>query len=233
MYRSFDVAMRSPSGMQPIAPLHQAQAVAREYLPFTVRVVETDAALRKAVQIRHAAYARHIAPNLAVALQEPERLDKVPGAVVLLAESKVDGSPLGTMRIQTNKFGPLTLEQSVELPTWMKGLGLAEASRLGITQDKVGRMVKTVLFKAFYLYCLHNGIAHMVITARSPVDRMYDRLLFQDVYPGMGYVPLEHVFNLPHRILQLDVQRAQAMWQDADHPLLGFMCDTEHPDLMV
>jgi hypothetical protein len=233
MYRPLEIALRSTTAVPPFAVQPPAQAVAQEYLPFTVRVVDTEAALHKAVQIRHAAYARHIAPHLALALQAPEALDRVPGAVVLLAESKVDGSPLGTMRIQTNRHGPLTLEQSVELPQWMQGLGLAEASRLGITQEKVGRMVKTVLFKAFYLYCLHNGIAHMVITARSPVDRMYDRLLFQDVYPGMGYVPLEHVFNLPHRIMQLDVQRAQAMWQDAGHPLLGFMCDTEHPDLMV
>ncbi len=233
MYRPLEIALRSTTAAPPFAVQPPAQAVAQEYLPFTVRVVDTEAALDKAVQIRHAAYARHIAPHLALALQAPEALDRVPGAVVLLAESKVDGSPLGTMRIQTNRHGPLTLEQSVELPQWMQGLGLAEASRLGITQEKVGRMVKTVLFKAYYLYCLHNGIAHMVITARSPVDRMYDRLLFQDVYPGMGYVPLEHVFNLPHRIMQLDVQRAQAMWQDAGHPLLGFMCDTEHPDLMV
>ncbi len=233
MYRSLEIDLRSTSVPPPVAVQPPVRAVSQEYLPFTVRVVDTDAALHKAVHIRHAAYARHIAPHLAHALQAPEALDRVPGAVVLLAESKVDGSPLGTMRIQTNRYGPLTLEQSVELPQWMQGLGLAEASRLGITQEKVGRMVKTMLFKAYYLYCLRNGIAHMVITARSPVDRMYDRLLFQDVYPGMGYVPLEHVFNLPHRIMQLDVQRAQAMWQEAGHPLLGFMCDTDHPDLMV
>ncbi len=114
MYRPLEIALRSTTAAPPFAVQPPAQAVAQEYLPFTVRVVDTEAALHKAVQIRHAAYARHIAPHLALALQAPEALDRVPGAVVLLAESKVDGSPLGTMRIQTNRHGPLTLEQSVE-----------------------------------------------------------------------------------------------------------------------
>ena len=39
-------------------------AVTEERLPFTVRVVRTDAQLRKAVAIRQAAYARHV-PALA------------------------------------------------------------------------------------------------------------------------------------------------------------------------
>ncbi|NIC39535.1 hypothetical protein HA630_00455, partial [Aquabacterium sp. A08] len=64
-----------------------------------------------------------------------------------------------------------------------------------------------------------------------PIDRQYDRLLFQDVYPGMGYVPLAHVFNLPHRVMQLNVSGAQALWAEQGHPLLDFMCHTEHRDI--
>lgn len=209
------------------------QEVATELLPFTVRVVQSPKELDKAVAIRHAAYARHLEPAIADALRAPEPLDSMPGVAVLLAESKLDGSPLGTMRIQTNAYRPLTLESSVTLPEWMAGKRLAEATRLGITQDKVGRVVKTVLFKAFYLYCLREQIDHMVITARAPIDRQYDRLLFQDLHPGMGYVPLAHVFNLPHRVMHLNVPGAQALWDSADHPMLGYMCHTEHPDLWI
>ncbi|WP_157826890.1 N-acyl amino acid synthase FeeM domain-containing protein [Macromonas nakdongensis] len=204
-----------------------------ESLPFTVRVVRESADLQKAVAIRHAAYARHLAPSMTAALQQPEALDQAPGVVVLLAESKVDGSPLGTMRIQTNTHRPLTLEQSMTLPDWMAGHGLAEATRLGITQDKVGRVVKTVLFKAYYLYCLLHDIRYMVITARAPIDRQYDRLLFQDVYPGMGYMPLEHVFNLPHRIMYLDVYNVERLWKSEGHPLSDYMFHTRHPDLVL
>jgi hypothetical protein len=137
------------------------------------------------------------------------------------------------MRIQTNEYRPLSLQSSLSVPAWMAGRRLAEATRLGITHDKVGRVVKTVLFKAFYLYCLREQVDHMVITARAPIDRQYDRLLFQDLHPGMGYVPLAHVFHLPHRIMHLNVPGAQALWEAADHPMLGYMCHTAHPDLMV
>jgi hypothetical protein len=204
-----------------------------EHLPFTVRLVRTQSDLDKAVQIRHAAYARHLEPCLSEALRQSEPQDLLPGTVILLAESKLDGSPLGTMRIKTNVHGPLGLQESVDLPDWMQGKSLAEATRLGITQERVGRLVKVMLFKAYYLYCIEQGIDHMVITARSPVDRQYDRMLFRDVHPGMGYVPLAHVFNLPHRVMFLDVVNAEANWDDADHPMLGFMCDTLHPDLRI
>lgn len=204
-----------------------------EALPFTVRLAQAPADLEKAVAIRHAAYARHLAPSMTAALQRPEALDHAPGVAVLLAESKLDGSPLGTMRIQTNAHRPLTLEQSLTLPDWMAGHGLAEATRLGITQDKVGRVVKTVLFKAYYLYCLLHDIRYMVITARAPIDRQYDRLLFQDVYPGMGYVPLAHVFNLPHRIMYLDAFHVEQLWTSQGHPLSDYMFNTRHPDLKL
>lgn len=219
--------------MQP-APLDnpaRRRHVVLETLPFTVRVARDSEALNKAVAIRHAAYARHLDESVTAALKQPEALDRADGVVVLLAESKLDGSPIGTMRLQTNVHRPLMLEQSIALPDWMAGLGLAEATRLGVTQDKVGRVVKTVLFKAYYLYCLLNDIRYMVITARSPIDRQYDRLLFQDVYPGMGYVPLQHVFNLPHRLMCFDVFGAEELWKSQGHPLSEYMFHTSHPDI--
>ena len=115
--------------------------------------LESDAeALAKAVHIRHAAYARHV-PDLARNLLQPEEADFSAGSVVLLAQSHLDGSPLGTMRIQTNRYEPLALEQSLALPDDLSGCLLAEATRLGVAEGRVGTLVKTVLFKAFYLYC--------------------------------------------------------------------------------
>jgi hypothetical protein len=238
MFTTFNPAisthLSAPGALAPTGP-RPARGVVKavEHLPFTVRLVRTEADLDKAVQIRHAAYARHLEPRLSEALRQSEPQDTMPGTVILLAESKLDGSPLGTMRIRTNTHGPLALQESVDLPEWMQGKSLAEATRLGITQERVGRLVKVMLFKAYYLYCIEKGIDYMVITARSPIDRQYDRMLFRDVHPGMGYVPLSHVFNLPHRVMFLDVFNAEANWDDADHPMLGFMCDTLHPDLRI
>lgn len=207
-------------------------AMPEELLPFTVRLVRDDEALSKAVEIRHSAYSRHL-PDFAQTLKTAESADMEDGCVVLLAESKLDGSPLGTMRIQTNQFKPLCLETSVQLPDWLKTMRLAEATRLGVTNEKGGRLVTTVLFKAYYMYCLQTGIQWMVIAGRSPVDRMYERLLFSDVFPGLGYIPLAHAGNLPHRIMSFNIPTAQDRWTRTNHPLLGFMCNIHHPDISL
>lgn len=200
-----------------------------ERLPFTVRVVRSEEALHKAVAIRQAAYARHM-PVLAERLKSPEANDHDQGSVVLLAESKMDGSPLGTMRIQTNRFNPLSIEQGVELPAWLRYKSLAEATRLGIDLGHTGRVVKTALFKALYLYCVEADIEWMVVGARSPLDRMYEALLFQDLFPGQ-FIPMRHFNNIPHRVLAFDIPGARARWEEAAHPLLDFMCHTHHPDI--
>ena len=210
------------------APL--AASLPEELLPFTVRLVRNDEDLNKAIEIRHAAYARHL-PMFAETLKTAETDDAEQGVVILLAESKLDASPLGTMRIQTNQYQPLCLEQSIALPEWLSARPLAEATRLGVTNEKGGRLVTTVLFKAYYQYCLQTGIEWMVVTARSPVDRTYDRLLFNDVFPDAGYIPIHHVGNLPHRVMSFNVDTAKDRWTQVKHPLLSFMCSTYHPDI--
>jgi len=204
--------------------------VTEERLPFRVRIVRSEEDLEKAVMIRHTAYGRHV-PELAALLEKAESGDSEPGSVVLLAESKQDGSPVGTMRIQTNRYRRLAVEQSVELPSWLQGTSQAEATRLGVTNNRMGRLVKTALFKAYYQYCLLQEIEWMVITARSPLDRQYEALLFQDVLPGGGFIPMRHVGNIPHRVLAFNVELADYNWRQAKHPLYGFVVQTSHPDI--
>lgn len=215
----------------PVFPVGD-QRMKAESLPFTVRVVSNAADLEKAVRIRHAAYMRHV-PGFAQALTMPEKTDSEQGTVVLLAESKLDASPIGTMRIQTNEAKPLSLEESLPLPAIMATQRLAEATRLGVTQERVGRMVTTALFKAYYQYCVRQRVDWMVITARSPVDRHYDRLLFKDVYPELGYIPFKHVGNLPHRVMALQVSAVHDLWNEASHPLFNFFFRTFHEDINV
>ena len=203
-----------------------------EQLPFTVRLVHDVDDLEKAVRIRHSAYARHL-PAFAATLKEPEREDNESGVTVLLAESKLDGSPLGSMRIQTNQYKPLAVEQSIELPEWMHGKRLAEATRLGVTDGKGGRLVTTVLFKSFYLYCKQIGVDWMVVAGRSPLDRQYDRLLYTDVFPGTGFIPLRHAGNLPHRVMCTETATCEARWAAANNPLFEFAFRTHHPDIQV
>ena len=203
-----------------------------ELLPFVIRRAVSEDDLLKAVDIRHRAYDRHV-PEFAASLRAPESADYDDGALVLLAEAKLDGSPLGTMRIQTNSHSPLRLEESVTLPSWLEGTSQAEATRLGVDQSAIGRLVRIALYKAYYFYCIEADIDWMVITARKPLDQLYESLMFQDVIPGGTLVPMHHVGNMPHRVMAFSVQDAFAKWAAVKHPLFTFVFQTTHPDIRL
>lgn len=215
-----------------IGPIASTVPMPQQRLPFTVRIATDDHRLQKAVALRHRAYARHV-PALGELLRNAEAKDREPGCVVLVAESKLDGEPIGTMRVQTNRYAPLAIEASVALPPSLAHCSLAEATRLGVAVGSLGRVVKTMLFKAFYLYCVAQGIEWIVIGARPPLDRMYEALLFRDLFPGQGCVPLKHAGNIPHRILALDVDGADACWRAARHPMYDLFVHTHHPDIDI
>lgn len=203
-----------------------------ERLPFTIRLVQSADDLDKAVQIRQAAYARHL-PEFARTLITPEQCDYDSDTVVLLAESKLDGSALGSVRIQTNLMQSLHVEESVELPFWLATRRLAEVTRLGIGEGRIGRMVKIALIKACFQYCEQSGIEYAIVTGRAPIDRQYEQLLFSDVFASKEPVPLRHVGNLPHRVMSFEIASGQARWEAAAHPLLNFFRHTHHPDIDI
>lgn len=200
-----------------------------ERLPFRIRVVSGEEALRRVAGMRHSAYARHV-PELAAALREPEEQDYEADTMVLLAEARLDGAPVGTIRVQSNRFGPLGIEHSVELPERLCREPLVEATRLAVAEGRTGRMVKAALIKALYLHCLEADIAFVVAGARPALDRQYEALLMDDLFPGRA-VALQHSGGIAHKVMALDVRGARARWQAARHPLLGFMCDVRHPDI--
>ncbi|SAK54876.1 hypothetical protein AWB80_02032 [Caballeronia pedi] len=200
-----------------------------ERMPFTIRIVRDDAGLQKAVSIRRSAYGRHL-PEFAETMNI-ETSDRDRGTAVLLAESKLDGAPLGTMRIQTNAYGPLAVEQSVRLPDHLGTSRLAEATRLGVAGGMVGRVVKVALCKALWMFCELHEIDYMVITARTPLDREYEAMLFKDVFGLNEFLPMSHVGGLPHRVLAKDVAAARQRWEEARHPLFNYMVNTHHPDI--
>jgi hypothetical protein len=215
-----------------ISTFAREQAKVIERLPFTIKRVQSDEDMRKAVQIRHSAYARHV-PEFAKSLREPELSDYEDGCVVLLAESKLDGSPLGSMRVQTNQGRQLSVEESIALPDWLQGRRLAELSRLGVDGGRVGRLVKIALFKACFEYCENNRIDYLVLTGRTPVDRQYEQLLCTDVFEDKMPVPLHHVGNIPHRVMSFEIATGEERWEAANHPLLGFFRHTRHPDIDI
>jgi len=224
--------MCQPGVLRPAYQHAGAAGKSTERLPFTIRRVDNEADLWKAVRVRHAAYQRHV-PDFARQLVRPEACDYGDDAIVFLAESKLDGTPLGTARMQTNLYEPLHVEDSVALPDWLRGQPLAEMSRLGVDNGRIGRMVKTALLKAGVMYCQQNGIVWALATGRAPIDRQYEQLTFVDVFPEQGFVPLRHVGNIPHRVMAFDITTIEERWTATQHPLLNFFCHTDHPDIDV
>lgn len=226
------IVLEQNAGFTPLEGIFDQLIVKKtESLPFTIKVASTQADLELAVDMRRAAYRRHL-PEFAATMQV-EPMDEAPGTVVLLAQSRLDGGPLGTMRIQTNAFGPLAVEQSVSLPDWLANARLAEATRLGVERGMIGRMVKVALCKAYFMYCAQNGIDWMLVTARSPLDREYEAMLFSDVYGQNEFLPMAHVGGMPHRVLAKPVALARKRWAEVNHPLFGFVFETNHPDIDV
>ena len=196
---------------------------------FSVQFADNDSDFRDACSVRTAAYGHHD-PEMGARLGQAELLDKAPGSVVIMCRDRSTGACLGTTRIQLSSFGPLTLESSLQLPERLRGRARAQISRLAVVPG-ASTVVKLLLMKACYQYCLAMQVRWMVIGARSAaLIRNYRSLGFIDVFEPGSWVPLASGGGLPHQILALDVMGAKDAWQATRNRLLGFMTEGETAD---
>tara|TARA_R110001599_G_scaffold350154_1_gene579730 strand:+ start:1413 stop:2084 length:672 start_codon:yes stop_codon:yes gene_type:complete len=201
-------------------------------LGFVVRLASSEQDFRDACAVRAAAYGHHDAA-LGPQFAEVEPLDRAEGTVVLVCRDQATGECQGTARIQVSGFGPLTLESSLRLPEWLANRPRAQISRLAVVAG-ASNVVKLLLMKASYQYCLATQVRWMVIGARSAaLIRNYRSLGFKDVFEGGEWIPLASAGGLPHQILALDVAGAKEAWQATKNRLLGFMTETVHADVQV
>jgi hypothetical protein len=201
-------------------------------LGYSVRLASSEQDFRDACAVRAIAYGHHD-PELGPKFGDVEALDRAEGTVVLLCRDQATGDCMGTARIQVSGFGPLTLESSLNLPDWLRNRLRAQISRLAVVPG-ASNVVKLLLMKASYQYCLATQVRWMVIGARSAgLIRNYRSLGFKDVFEPGSWVPLASVGGLPHQILALDVAGAKDAWQATKNRLLGFMTETEHADVQL
>lgn len=218
--------------MRPVVPLTTRTPVPMS-LPFVVRPATSLDDLRKVAQMRAEAYGRHL-PAFAASLRTVEEADRRPDVVVLLAERKDDGRPVGTVRLQIDLERPLPIEASVRLPAWLHADGpLIEPTRLGVEASECGALARNALLKACFLYSVAAGAAWIVAAARRPLDRLYKALLFREVFEDGEPQPMRHIGNLPHRVLALPVRDARALSVARGHPQTAYFFEIEHPDLIV
>lgn len=204
-----------------------------EPLPIRVRLVRTENQLNKAIKVRADAYGRHT-PGFADALRVIEPDDVERSSIVLLAESKVTGEAVGTLRIHTNFDQPTYLERILTLPEFVRGAAIAYVTRLAVTHGPNGSSVKLAMFKALYRYCLATQISWILAVAREPVDRDFVRLGFQDILPDGAKLRRPADFGeVDVRPLYFDVLEAEHRWRETGHPLYDFMVRKVHPDIEI
>jgi len=199
-------------------------------LGFVLELVSSTEDLLDACSVRAQAYGHHL-PDMGRKLAEPDELDFAAGTSVFVCRDKADGRAVGTMRIQSNAFGPLMMEGSFSLPPWLRSASRAEITRLAV---RVGAdpLVRLSLWKASYLFCMANQLEWMVVGARNEaLIRNYRRLGFVDVFGPEQLMPLAHTGGLPHRIMAFENTSAERRWGEMRHPLYQFVFETMHPDL--
>lgn len=199
-------------------------------LSFTIRPTANGVDLRRACEVRAQGYGHHV-PGWREPFLEPDALDRDDDTVVLLCEDKTTGEPVGTARIQTNRRAELLIEQSVELPHFLRDSARAEVSRLS-TMPGADPLVRIALCKASLLQCLATQSRYMVIGARNEaLVRQYRRLGFDDVREDRQMVPLAHAGGVPHRILFLDAFAVERHWKESNHAFYDFFFRSFHPDI--
>lgn len=214
-------------------PPDRVQPARVQRWPFIVRPARDDHDLDRVARLRAAAYGRHV-PAFAASLRRIEAADRGHASVVLLAEDKHDRRIVGTVRLHLGHDRPLPLQASLVLPAWLADDGpLLEPTRLAIEAGEPGAQARNALFKACFLYGRAIGAGWLVAAARRPLDRLYVGLLFRDVYGDGLARPMQHVGDLPHRVLALPLRGVHALYRSHRHPLTGYMLETEHPDLIV
>jgi hypothetical protein len=210
---------------------YSAAASRRETLPFVVRIARSRDDVLKAVAMRAHAYGRHL-PEVGRVLQRPEDDDWRDDVLLLLAQSKLDGSVLGSIRLHPNWRKPLHIEHETRLPERLQGTRLLELMRLTVRNGLAGRLVMAALAKASYEICAWAGIDHILVAGRHPVNTLYESMQFDDLLDG-GTVALSYAAGVPHGLYALPVQDADRRWRQSAHSLYPFMAHTEHPDIQL
>lgn len=199
-----------------------------ESLPFRVRIAVGAQDLAKVVEIRAKAYARHL-PHLAASLRHPEADDHREDAILLLAERKLDGAPVGTSRLLPNVGCSLGAEVDACVPDMLRPLRLLESSRLGAEEGEDGQLVTAALSKATYLVCRKLNLQYGIAVARRAAVAFFQRMGY-DVVTG----PLRlHDVPVPLWMVAMPTAEFEARLKAHGHPYHRFVAETHHPDIDI
>jgi hypothetical protein len=213
------------------APFVADQAKRVLSLPFVIRLASSEQDLLDLVGLRARTYIRHNAPA-AKLVGTPEEQDRRGDALLLIARSKLDGTPVGSVRVQTRVSRPLLVESAMRLPEDVARSSPIELMRGSITNGTAGRMVSAAFGKATFLLCREMGFSHVIVTCREPVNLMYRAYQFDELLSG-ELIHLPYSPGARHKVLCLPMVGATERWRSDNKPLFDFMMNVDHPDIQV
>jgi hypothetical protein len=199
---------------------------------FRIILARTNEQLQRVALVRSLAYSKHV-PTLAETLKEPEPMDFRPGTVTIACEDTRTNAIVGSLRINLNVNQQLVAQQTFTLREELEGQLLAEVTRLSVPSNRRAPLIKLLLMKALFLYCHAKQVKWIIALARTPLDKEYEAMLFEEISIEKGFRPLFHVANVPHKALGLNVQTAERIWLKNNHPFYGFMFLETHPEIQL
>jgi hypothetical protein len=203
----------------------------KQTLPFTVTVLKTAAQLDAVVAHRARGYGRRSAA-LGSALALPEPADaRSHGREILVAQSKLDGAVIGSMRLHVNYREPTNVEKAAsDLPASMAGSRIMDSSRFCCA---AGHVCRGALFKAGLLYARRHKVDHFLLATLESIEPLYASVGFAPLFEDGRLHPIAIAENLPHRVMHLNMATLEEDVARRRPAMVEFLFETEHEDIDV
>lgn len=220
--QTLDRATSSPTPYNPYEPS----------TPFRIRLVRTSEQLRQAVSVRRVAYSERFAA-LAGDVEVPEICDREHEPSILIAENVDSGRVVGTVRLN---LGPnvLDLLDDVDLPESFRSERVCYVSRMAaIGTGKEKRVIRELLSKAMFQFCLARQIQRLLLAPVVPRERLYYSWGFENVFSdGQPRTPklLHHQQTI---LLQQEMFSVERRWKEENHSKYDFLFRTFHPEIQI
>jgi hypothetical protein len=198
------------------------------YESVTIRAARTDSDIRTAINVRWQGYKKYEMfkdPDL-------EELDLSSNCTILLAEDS-SGVALGTIRILDRRYGPIELDRFINVDDLMpyNPRSVAEATRFSIPVTSRSRIVKHLLWKAYFNYCYENSIDLMLVSVKECAKKDYDFLQFVELKNGTYTHP--SLGNLPHFCFYLETLKALTLYKERNHPMYHFFNEVKFNNIQI
>ena len=201
-----------------------------ESLDFRIQIARKGESFERAVSVRAEAFGRHNHPMVRAGFTV-EAADTSGSTILLCAESKNTGEPVGAMRLSDNTNNELAMWDELKIPDEYKGYPALLVSRLTVHAGHSGHSARNALCKAMYLYAVAKQMRFIFVLVMPPRDRLYKPMGFKPVYEGDPLFKLDSNSSVDTKVLYAEVSRLESIWRERGHPLYQYVFETYHADI--